>query len=134
MNGIAPEITKDIFIERENNGLDLRSENKFLLPKANTEHYGHDSLKYFGCKIWNIIPNEMKCCQSAKTFNPIHTPLIFFSITFEVFIVTPSNFVTFPNFYLGLLWDKKFFENMPQCCLGNHFLSVSKFFFKILKK
>ena len=30
--------------------------------------------------------------------------LNFFSITFEVFIVTPSNFVTFTNFYLSLLW------------------------------
>ena len=34
-------------------------------------------------------------------------PLIFFSITFEVFIVTPSNFVTFPNFYLSLLWEEE---------------------------
>ena len=71
--------------------------------------------------------------------NPIHTggggggggtvsapPLTFFSITFEIFIVTPSNFVTFPNFYLSLLWDKKFLENMP------HFLSVSTFFFKMI--
>ena len=65
ITGIAPEITKDIFIEREKNGLDLRSQNKFLLPKANTVHYGHDSLKYFGCKIWNIIPNEMKCCRNV---------------------------------------------------------------------
>ena len=56
-------------------------------------------------------------------------PLTFFSITFEVFIVTPSNFVTFPNFYLSLLWEKKFLENMPQCCLGNHFWSVTKYFF-----
>ena len=60
-------------------------------------------------------------------------PLNFFSITFEVFIVTPSTFATFPNFYLSLLWQKTFLENMPQCCLGNHFLSVSKYFFKILK-
>ena len=41
---------------------------KFLLPKANTVHYGHDSLKYLGCKIWNIIPNEMKLCESVETF------------------------------------------------------------------
>ena len=51
MNGIAPETTKDIFIERENNDLDLLSQNKFLLPKENPVHYGHDSLNYFGCKI-----------------------------------------------------------------------------------
>ena len=75
--------------------------------------------------------------QIFDQFNPIHTgggaesapPLIFFSITFEVFIVTLSNFVTFPNFYLSLLCGKFFLENMPQCCLGNHFLAVSKYFF-----
>ena len=67
--------------------------------------------------------------------NPIHTgargyesapPLCFFSITFEVSIVTPSDFVIYPNFYLSLLWEKIFLENMPKCCLGNLFLSVSK--------
>ena len=56
-------------------------------------------------------------------------PLIFLSLTCEVFIVTTSNFVTFPNFYLSLSWENKCLENMPQCCLGNHFLSVSKYFF-----
>ena len=45
---------------------------------------------------------------------------------FILLIVTPSNFVTFPNFYLSLLLEKKFLENMPQCCLGNHFLSMSR--------
>ena len=60
---------------------------------------------------------------------PPPPPLIFFYITFEVFIVTPSNFVTFPNFYLSLLCEKNFLENMPQCCLGNYFLEVSKYFF-----
>ena len=57
VNDIAPAITKEIFMKKGNNGLDLRSKNTFLLPKANTVHYGHDSLKYLGCKIWNIIPN-----------------------------------------------------------------------------
>ena len=65
---------------------------------------------------------------------PPPPPLSFFSITFEVFIVTPSNFVAFPNFYLSPLCEKKILENMPHCCLGNHFLSVSKYFFPILKK
>ena len=68
VNDIAPAITKEIFMKKGNNGLDLRSQNTFLLPKANTVHYGHDSLKYLGCKIWNIIPNEMKLCESVETF------------------------------------------------------------------
>ena len=55
-------------MKKGNNGLDLRSQNTFLLPKANTVHYGHGSLKYLGCKIWNIIPNEMKLCESVETF------------------------------------------------------------------
>ena len=54
-------------MKKGNNGLDLRSQNTFLLPKANTVHYGHDSVKYLGCKIWNIIPpNEMKLCESVE--------------------------------------------------------------------
>ena len=68
VNDIAPAITKEIFMKKGNNGLDLRSKNTFLLPKANTVHYGNDSLKYLGCKIWNIIPNEMKLCESVETF------------------------------------------------------------------
>ena len=75
--------------------------------------------------------------SSIWSFNPIHTgggaesgpPLFFFCITFEVFIVTTSNFVTFPNFYLSLLWEKICLGSMPQSCLGNHVLSVINFFF-----
>ena len=52
-------------------------------------------------------------------------PLIFFSITFEAFIVTPSNFVTLPNFYLSLLWEKK-------CCLG--MILYGEFYFSCIVK
>ena len=68
VNSIAPDITQDLFIKRENKGIKLRSQNEFILPKANTVHYGHDSLKYFDCKVWNMIPNEIKFCSSIDTF------------------------------------------------------------------
>ena len=42
VNDIAPAIIKEIFMKKGNNGFDLRSKNTFLLPKANTVHYGHD--------------------------------------------------------------------------------------------
>ena len=60
--------TQDMFIKRENKGIKLCSQNEFILPKANTVHYGHDSLKYFGCKVWNMIPNEIKYSSSIDTF------------------------------------------------------------------
>ena len=57
-----------MFITRENKAINLRSQNEFILLKANTVHYGHDSLKYFGCKVWNMKPNEIKSCSSIDTF------------------------------------------------------------------
>ena len=46
----------------------LRSHNDFFLPQVNTVHYGHDSLRYFGCKIWEIIPQEIELCGTLENF------------------------------------------------------------------
>ena len=43
--GLSPELLKDIFIERLYQGPALRSCSDFVLPKVNTVHYGHDSLR-----------------------------------------------------------------------------------------
>ena len=40
----------------------------FFLPQVNTVHYGHDSIRYFGCKIWDIIPLELKMCDKVEVF------------------------------------------------------------------
>ena len=34
--------------------------NRYFLPQAKTVHFGHDSLRYFGVNVWNLIPEELR--------------------------------------------------------------------------
>ena len=68
-NNIGPVILNAIFIKKGNEcNRQLRSQNDFSLPQVNTVHYGHDSLRYFGCIIWNIIPEEIRNCENIIKF------------------------------------------------------------------
>ena len=42
--------------------------NDFYLPQVNTVHYGHDSLRFLGCKVWGLIPEQVKLCQNVAEF------------------------------------------------------------------
>ena len=71
IKGVSSEIMNNIFIQRNTlNVANTRSmhSNPFLIPRVNTVHYGHDSLRYFGPKIWGIIPEEIKSCESVAKF------------------------------------------------------------------
>ena len=66
---IGPELLNYIFIKKSSDGNRiLRSKNDFFLPQVNTVHYGHDSLRYFGCKIWGIIPEKIKMIDDIDKF------------------------------------------------------------------
>ena len=66
---IGPEIMNDIFVKKENKfNRETRSQNDFFLPQVNTVHYGQHSLRYFGCKIWDMIPKDIKCCENIHKF------------------------------------------------------------------
>ena len=62
---ISPLVMKNIFIPKNYTKDDLRSQSNFAIPSVNTVHYGHDSLKYFGSIVWNMIPNNIE----LETFN-----------------------------------------------------------------
>ena len=58
-NGIAPEIMKDIF-ELKNLSYNLRSAcNQFRRENIKTVHYGLQSVRYLGPKIWELVPNNI---------------------------------------------------------------------------
>ena len=46
----------------------MRNQNNFESMNINKVHTGEDTLRYFGCKIWNLIPNEIKDTQSVAQF------------------------------------------------------------------
>ena len=67
-NNIGPEILRDIFVVRTHNGPTLRNPTDFVVPTIKTVLYGEDSLRYFGSKIWELIPQEIKSVQNLATF------------------------------------------------------------------
>ena len=48
---------KDIVVSRTHQDRALRSNSEFQVPKVKTVKNGHDSLRYFGTKVWNMMPN-----------------------------------------------------------------------------
>ena len=69
LNGIQLDVFNDIFVKKGDlNIRSTRSQNEFYLGRVNTVHYGHDSLRYFGPKIWESIPIHIKLSESLKDF------------------------------------------------------------------
>ena len=70
-NGIAPEKMKDIF-ELQNRSYNLRSTcNQFKRENIKTVHYGLQSVRYLGPKIWELVPNNIKYCGSLSKFRKL---------------------------------------------------------------
>ena len=67
-HGLSPVLMKDIFEDRHYKGPVLRLQSDFVLPQARTVRYGHDSLRYFGPIIWNMIPVNIKNSDSLEKF------------------------------------------------------------------
>ena len=67
-NNIGPAIVRDIFVVRIHNGPSLRNPTDFVVPMIKTVTFGEDSLRYFGSKIWELIPQEIKNVQNIATF------------------------------------------------------------------
>ena len=57
--GINPAYMNDMFIDKESK-YNLRDQSRLLQPKFNTKRYGYRSFMYFGSKIWNSLPNNIK--------------------------------------------------------------------------
>ena len=70
-NGIAPDIMKDIF-ELQNPSYNLRSScNQFRRENIKTVHYGLQSVRYLGPKIWELVPNNIKYSNSLSKFKKL---------------------------------------------------------------
>ena len=70
-NNFGPQLLKEIFVERDYNGPALRTVSDFVMPKINTVHFGEDSLRFFGNKIWNLIPPEIKYVEEFDVFKKL---------------------------------------------------------------
>ena len=59
VRGINPSYLNDMFIAPTSN-YDFRNSSRLLQPKFNTYTFGYKSFRYFGSKVWNLLPAKLK--------------------------------------------------------------------------
>ena len=68
-NGLSVQLVSENFHFAENHyNFRHQSETKFKVYHVNTERYGKQSVSYFGPKIWNSIPQEIKNVKTLTAF------------------------------------------------------------------
>ena len=67
INKIGPSYLQDMYNVKENNYI-LKNGPNLCMPRVKTTAYGHNSLKYQGSKLWNMLNKETKLAKSAKQF------------------------------------------------------------------
>ena len=66
-NGLNPIYLNNLF-EVNNTGYGLRDSNRFKQHKFETKKFGYRSFRYYGSKLWNSIPNDIKSSKSLYAF------------------------------------------------------------------
>ena len=66
-NDIAPTYIKHMF-RMQHTPYDMRDNEKLILPHFNTVNFGKNSIKYYGAKLWNMLPVDIKNSASLNTF------------------------------------------------------------------
>ena len=70
-HNIGPMLLNEIFTERVYDGPALRKVPDFITPPIKSVHFGEDSLKYFGSKVWNMIPSNMIQVENINVFKSL---------------------------------------------------------------
>ena len=70
LNGLSSQILSELFTKSNNNN-NLRVNSDFVLPSIRTEHYGRNSISYFGPIIWKSLPNEIRNSDSLSKFQTL---------------------------------------------------------------
>lgn len=66
-NGILPNALGDFISIRDLN-YNLRNPSSFMRENVNTTHYGTESIRILGPKIWDILPNDLKDAGNLNCF------------------------------------------------------------------
>ncbi len=59
---------KSVFVERKDPVYNLRNNTDLDSMNIRTVHRGEDTLRFLGCKIWNLVPDNIKQSTSVKQF------------------------------------------------------------------
>ena len=67
VNGLSPEYMTNMF-RRQDHRHNVRNQHGLVQIPFRTVRYGYNSFGYLGAKVWNSLPNDMKCAQSLSMF------------------------------------------------------------------
>ena len=73
LNGIAPEYIRDL-VKFKDNKYNFRYENMLQVATVRTSRYDKNSFRFESARVWNSLPNDIRCVKNFKEFNGlIHT-------------------------------------------------------------
>ena len=64
---LAPPYLCDLFHQSVNR-YELRDSDRLIQPKFTTMKYGYRSFSYYGSKLWNNLPSDIKNSESLNIF------------------------------------------------------------------
>ena len=64
----VPQILQEVFPLTEPSANNLRFQPEFGTRPKRTVHYGSNSLRFLGPKIWEIVSSEFKRCERVDVF------------------------------------------------------------------
>ena len=67
INGMNPTYLSDMFTIKEQ-PYNMRDQMTVFLPKFKTRTYGYRSFRYYGAKVWNSLPTNIKSATDIGTF------------------------------------------------------------------
>ena len=85
-NNLNPTYLSDLFVHK-NVDYELRDSHKLEQPKFDTKKYGYRSFMYYGSKLWNLLPSDVKRSTSIYEFRG--------KVTEWCFTVSPNDFDIF---------------------------------------
>ena len=68
-NGLLNNVMAQLICKRNSVGYSPRSQADFSLQQVKSVNYGLKALRYFGRKIWDILPSDIKNSRTLREFS-----------------------------------------------------------------
>ena len=68
VNGLSPEIMKEVFPFNENTSYNTKNKRKFQSRSIKSFTFGFETLSQLAPKIWELVPVEIKNLDSVASF------------------------------------------------------------------
>ena len=65
VNKLSPDYLCNL-LEIKENKYDMRDKSRLIQNRFNSIHYGYNSFKYYGAKVWNELPSGVKSSNSLR--------------------------------------------------------------------